>query len=39
MAAVRLELAKEEATDVEVLPGGTGPVAFICAGLDIEEKQ
>lgn len=39
MAAVRLKLAKEEASDVKVLPDGTGPVAFICTGLDIEEKQ
>ncbi|KAF4564770.1 hypothetical protein EYR36_002709 [Pleurotus pulmonarius] len=39
MALVRLELAKEEAVEVEAPPGGTGPVAFLCAGLDIEEKQ
>lgn len=39
MAAIRLEIAKEEIVQVTVDSASSGPVGFLCAGLDIEEKQ
>ncbi|KAF9496954.1 hypothetical protein BDN71DRAFT_1505191 [Pleurotus eryngii] len=39
MAAIRLELANEEVSEVSSDTIEGGALAFLCAGLDIEEKQ
>ncbi|KAJ8515113.1 hypothetical protein ONZ45_g7437 [Pleurotus djamor] len=39
MAAVRLELTQEERSELTPTSLETGPVEFLCAGFDIEEKQ
>ncbi len=39
MAAIRLELAKEEMGEISSDSVGAGPAAFLVAGMEIEEKQ
>lgn len=39
MAAIRLELANEEVTEIASNSVGTGPAAFLIAGLEIQDEQ